>query len=127
MSRKWWSIIVEFVLVVCFFVHSLAVSFFDDDDVFYLSVFICFYLVFFIFMFLRYVCFYLGLVWYWRELLFCRRFLSFVSCGSGGGIDMITNTFLAQSFLTLILRVGVCVIVSLIFTRVLAHGFCRAR
>ena len=41
--------------------------------------------------------------------------------------DMITYTVLAQSFLTSILRVGVCVIASLIFTRVLAHGFCRAR
>ena len=37
--------------------------------------------------------------------------------------DMITYLVLAQSFLTFILRVGVCVIVSLIFTRVLAHGF----
>ena len=35
--------------------------------------------------------------------------LFFVSCGSDGGIDMITHLFLAQSFLTSILRVGVCV------------------
>ena len=53
--------------------------------------------------------------------------LFFVSCGRDGGVDMITYTAIAQSFLTSILRVGVCVIVSLIFTRVLAHGFCRAR
>ena len=34
----------------------------------------------------------------------------FVSCGSDGGIDMITYSVLAQSFLTSILRVGVWII-----------------
>ena len=37
--------------------------------------------------------------------------------------DMITDVFLAQSFLTFILRVGVWIIISLIFAYVLAYGF----
>ena len=41
------------------------------------------------------------------------RFLFFVSCGSDGGIDMITYSVLAQSFLTSILRVGVWIILAL--------------
>ena len=64
------------------------------------------------------------------RLLFCRRitktyafFILVVVVAFG----MITYTVVAQSFLTFILRVGVWMIVSLIFTRVLAHGFCRAR
>ena len=63
------------------------------------------------------------------RLLFCRRIAKTYAFlfGSGGGIGMITYTVVAQSFLTSILRVGVWIIVSLIFTRVLAHGFCRAR
>ena len=138
MSRKWCQFIVGPVLVVVsLYIHWL--SRFDDD--FY---FVCFYIWFY----LAAVFFYIfdGYFYFLTLRVFIRvdfgiggvallsadlakRFwiLSFVLCGSGGGIDMITNTVLAQSFLTFILRVGVCVIVSLIFTRVLAHGFCRAR
>ena len=110
-------------VVALLYIH-LAVSF--DDD-FYFVFYICFYLALFFFsIFLRYV------------FLF-RGFGVGDSCSFVGGFyfsfhavavvafDMITDTFLAQSFLTFILRVGVCVIVSLIFTRVLAHGFGRAR
>ena len=109
-------------VVVSLYIHWLSR---DDDFLFWFFLYFVLYLVFYLvfIFFIRYVCFYFGMA----ELLFCRRFLFFVSCGSGGGIDVITDTVLAQSFLTPILRVGVCVIVSLIFTRVLAHGFCRAR
>ena len=68
--------------------------------------------IFFIYL-LRYV-FLFVLVSVLAGVALLSAVLSFVSCGSGGGIDMITNTFLAQSFLTSILRVGVWIIVSLI-------------
>ena len=99
-------------LLFCTFIGCLI----DDDFilflhfVFFISGFIFTFYATCVFIWIGFRC--------WRELLFCRRFLSFVSCGSGGGIDMITNTFLAQSFLTFILRVGVCVI---------AYGFVEAR
>ena len=76
MSRKWWSIIVEFVLVVVsLYIHWLS----RFDDGFYI-VFL--YLFFFIsgFTFTFYatcVFIWVGFLC-WRELLFCRRFLSFV-------------------------------------------------
>ena len=109
MIRKWWSIIVEFVLAVCFFVYSLAVSFLMM--MMFLSV--CFYLFlsgfFYIYVFTLRV-FLFGLISVLAGVALSSAVLSFVSCGSGGGIDVITNTFLAQSFLTSILRVGVCVI-----------------
>ena len=119
MSRKWWSIIVEFVfVVVSLYIHWLSRLMMV---LFCFFIYLVFYLVFIFFLYATCVLFRYGGV-----ALLSAVFI-FVSCGSGGGIDVITNTVLAQSFLTPILRVGVCVIVSLIFTRVLAHGFCRAR
>ena len=124
-------------LVDCFSVHSLIASHFDDDFIcvfFYIAGFIVGCLIF---MSLRY-----RFLCWWYVASFGGFLLLAVDCSFVGGFflknvcvfifhyavvmvafDMITYTVLAQSFLTSILRVGVWVIISLIFTRVLAHGF----
>ena len=101
MSRKWCqsSSSPFSSLFLCTFIGCLV-----DDD-FYLSVL---YLVFYFLFYSYATCVFIhgfGI----GGIALLSAVLSFVSCGSGDGIDVITNTFLAQSFLTSILRVGVCV------------------
>ena len=103
----------SFLVVASLYIHCIAI---DDDFTF------CFYLVF---IFLCYV-FHLCFVSVLAGVALLSAVLFFVLCGSGGAIDMITDMFLAQSFLTSLLWVGVWIIISLICSRD-SSWFCRTR